>query len=67
MSKFAKTQILGKKVRMRVTGAHDRTAFLEQWHFDKHFMYDIQKKGSQGKIFVFFLQDTLKIAFQMRI
>ena len=39
---------------MRVTSAQPRifwgrTGFLEQGRFDKHFMYDIQKKGSAGK------------------
>ena len=45
---------------MRVAGTQDRTGFLEKGHFDKHFMYDIQKRGSAGKKNVFFLQDTLK-------
>ena len=58
MGKFAKTQILGWKlgwkVKLKVTGAQPeifqgRTGFLEQKHFDKHFMHDIQKKGSAGK------------------
>ena len=74
MGEFATTQILGWKlgwkVRMRGTDAQpgnfrDRSGFLEYGHFDKHFMYDIQKK--HGKIFLFLLQDTLKTAFQMRI
>ena len=30
-------------------------------------MHDIQKKGSAGKNFLFFLQDILKTAFEMRI
>ena len=35
---------------MRVIGAQDRTgSLLEQRHFDKHFMHDIQMKGSTGK------------------
>ena len=55
------------KVRMRVTGAQDRADFLKWGHFDKHFVYDIQKKSSAWKKFVFFLQDTLKAAFQMSI
>ena len=41
---------------MRVAGTQDRTVFLEKGHFDKHFMYDIQKRGSAGKRY----QDTLK-------
>ena len=45
---------------MRVAGTQDRTGFFEKGHFDKHFMYDIQKRGSAGKKNVFFLQDTLK-------
>ena len=58
MGKFAKTQILGWKlgwkVKLKVTGAQPeifqgRTDLLEQKHFDKHFMHDIQKKGSVGK------------------
>ena len=32
-------------------------------HFDKCFIYDIQKKGPAGKLFAIFLPDTLKIAF----
>ena len=77
MGKFAKTQILGWKlgwnVKLKVTGAQPeifrgRTGFLEQKHFDKRFMHDIQKKRApQGKIFLFFLQDILKTAFQVRI
>ena len=56
--KFAKTQILewklGWKVKLKVTSAqpeifHGRTGFLEQKYFDKHFMHDIQKKGSAGE------------------
>ena len=63
MGKFAKTQILGWKlgwkVKLKVTGAQPeifqgRTGFLEQKHFDKHFMHDIQKKGSAGKNFLAF-------------
>ena len=76
MGKFAKTQILGWKlgwkVKLKVTGAQpeifqSRTGFLEQKHFDNHFMYNIQKKGSAGKIFLFFLQDIPKTVFQVRI
>ena len=57
---------------MKVTGVQPgifwgRTDFLKQGHFDKHFMCDIQKKGSVGKNVRVFLQDTLKTAFQMRI
>ena len=57
---------------MKVTDAQPRifrgkTGFLEERHFDKNFMHDIEKKGSAGKIFMFFLQDILKIAFKMRI
>ena len=42
------------KVELKVTGAQPRTfwgrtGFLELGHFDKHFMHDIQKKGSEGK------------------
>ena len=40
-----------------------RTDFLEQGHFDKHFMYDMQKRALQGQIFDFFLKDNLKTAF----
>ena len=36
-------------------------------HLGKRFMYDIQRKGSKGNILVFFLQDTLKTAFQKGI
>ena len=58
MGKFAKIQILGWKlgwkIKLKVAGAQpeifrSRTGFLEQKHFDKHFMYDIQKKGSAGE------------------
>ena len=63
MGKFAKTQILGWKlgwkVKLKVTGAQPeifqgRTGFLEQKHCDKHFMHDIQKKGSAGENFLVF-------------
>ena len=74
---FAKTQILGwelgRKVKLKVRDAQPeifqgRTDFLEQKHFDKHFMHDIQKKGSAGENFLlFFLQGILKTAFQVRI
>ena len=40
---------IGTKVRMIVIGVQGRTGSLEQVHFDKHFMYDVQKKGSTGK------------------
>ena len=53
MGKFAKFQ--------------GRAGSLEQKHFDKYFMHDIQKKGSAGKIFLFFVQDILKTVFQVRI
>ena len=58
MGKFAKTQILrgklGWKVKLKVTGPQPeilwgRTGFLEQKYFDKHFMHDIQRKGSAGE------------------
>ena len=58
MGKFAKTQILGWKlawkVKLKVTGVQPvifrgRAGFLEQRHFDKHFMHNIQKKGAAGK------------------
>ena len=61
MGKFAKTQILGWKlgwkVKLKVTGAQPeifqgRTGFLEQKHFDKHFMHDMQKKASAGENFL---------------
>ena len=39
---------------MRFIGAQGRTDFLEWGHFDKHFMYDIQKKDSTGKKFCVF-------------
>ena len=63
MRKFAKTQMLGRKlgrkVKLKVTDAQPgifqgRTGFLEQKHFDKYFMHDIQKKGSAGKNFLVF-------------
>ena len=57
MGKFAKTNIrmkVGWKVKLKVTGKQpeifrDMIGFLEQKHFDKHFMHDIQKKGSAGE------------------
>ena len=52
---------------MRVAGVQDRRIFLEKGHFDKHFMNNIQKKGSAGKMFSAFFQVTLNTAFQMRI
>ena len=36
---------------MRFIDEHGRTGSLEQGHFDKYFMYDIQKRGSTGKNF----------------
>ena len=60
MAKFAKTQILGWKlewnVKLKNTGAQPgifwgKTGSLEQKHFDKHLMHDIQKKGSAWKKF----------------
>ena len=63
MGKFAKTQILGWKLRwkvkLKVTGTQPgifpgRTGFLKQKHFDNHFMHDIQKKDSAGKTFLVF-------------
>ena len=58
MGKFTKTHIR-MKVRMNVTGAQPeifrgKTGLLEQKHFDKHFMHDIQKKGSAGENFLVF-------------
>ena len=51
---------------MRVTGSQPgifrgKTGFLEQGHFDKHFVWHT-KEG----LMVLFLQDTLKTAFEMR-
>ena len=75
MGKFTKIKILewklGWNVKLEITDAQlgifwGRTSFLVQKHFDKHFMHDIQKKAPQGKI-LFFLQDILKTAFQVRI
>ena len=75
MGKFTKIKILewklGWNVKLEITDAQlgifwGRTSFLGQKHFDKHFMHDIQKKAPQGKI-LFFLQDILKTAFQVRI
>ena len=40
-----------------------RRVFLKYGHFDKRFMYDIQKNCPAGIILVFFLQDTLKTVF----
>ena len=39
---------------MRVISTQGRTGSLEQLHFDKDFMYDVQKKGSTGKTFFVF-------------
>ena len=57
------------KAKMQVTGAQPgifrgRTDFLEWGHFDKHFICNI---APQGKFLVFFLQDTFKIALQLRV
>ena len=63
MDKFAKTQILGSKlgwkVKLKITSTQPgifwgRTGFLEQKHFDKHFMHDVQKKGSAEENFLAF-------------
>ena len=61
MGKFEKTQILGCKLGWKVKFKvaqpgifWGRTGFLEQKHFDKHFMHDIQKKGSSGENFLVF-------------
>ena len=63
MGKFAKIQIigwkLGSKVVLKVTGRQPgifpgRTGFFKNKHFDKHFIHDIQKKGSAGKDFLDF-------------
>ena len=63
MGKFAKAQILGwklgRKVKLKVTGAQPeifrgKTGFLEQKHFDKHFMHEIRKNGSAGETFLVF-------------
>ena len=73
MGKFAKTQIfgwmLGWKVKLKVAGAQPeifrgRTGFLEQKHFDKHFMHEIQEKGSAGKILLFFFKIFWKLHFK---
>ena len=40
-----------------------RWIFLEYGHFDKRFMYGIQKNCPARGILVFFLQNTLKTAF----
>ena len=59
------------KNKLKVTGAQPGIFrgqnFSEQGNFDKHFMHEIQKKGSAGKNFLVFLQDILKYAFKMRI
>ena len=63
MGKFAKTQILGLKlgweVKLKVTGEQPeifqgRSGFLEEKHFEKHFMHDIQNKDSVGENFLVF-------------
>ena len=52
---------------MRVIDAQGRRDFFEKEYFDKHYTLDIQKKGSAGKNFMFFRQDTLESALQMRM
>ena len=52
---------------MRVIDAQGRGDFFEKEYSDKHYTLDIQNKGSAGKNFMFFLQDTLEIAIQMRM
>ena len=52
---------------MRAKDAQERTGVLEKRHFYKHFMHDIQKKGSAGKHFSFFFQNTFQTTFQMKI
>ena len=52
---------------MRVRTGQGRRDFFEKEYFDKHYMLGIQMKGSAGKNFMFFLQDILETAIQMRI
>ena len=40
-----------------------RGGFVEVRHFGKHFVKNTRKKGPQGKIWGFFLLDTLKTTF----
>ena len=44
-----------------------RGGFLEYGHFDKPFMYGIQKSCPAEEIFVLSLQDSLKSVFLIRI
>ena len=61
------------KFRVSVTGAQlrifrDRAGFLEQCHTSINTSCATYiRRAPQGKMFVFFCQDTLKIAFLMRI
>ena len=43
-----------------------RGGFVEQGHFDKHFVKNTQEKGPAEKILEFFLQDTFKTTFRMK-
>ena len=40
----------------------DRGIFLQKRHLNKHFMYDISKKGLTGTNFGVLFKDTLKTA-----
>ena len=51
---------------MRAKDAQERTGLLEKRHFYKHFMHDIQKKGSAGKHFSFFFKIPFKLHFQWK-
>ena len=72
-----KTQILGWKLgwkaMLEVTGTQPgifrgRTSFLEQKHFDKHFMHDIQKEGlHREKLSCFLSKIFLKLHFKREL
>ena len=72
MGKFAKPQKLGWKlgwkVKMTVTGVQrgiyqGRTSFWEYGHSKKHLSMSCKSRAPPGKVFMFFLQDTLKTIF----
>ena len=75
MGKFAKTQILRwklGKVKLKVAGAHQRFFGAGQVSLNRRTLINTsctryKRRAPQGKIFLFFLQDILKPAFQGRV
>ena len=75
MSKFAKTHIRMKvrmKVKLKVTGHNQRFFGAGQASWNKSTLINTsyttyKRRAPQGRIFLFFLEDILKTAFQVRI